>query len=122
MQQKQIQARIQSSYIKRTQISSNWKHEHAARFRCEMLDEHEAEKAYTFLSNQLTDHEQENTYNKHILNTMLNIEETIIGLNMKHYAERWRNYEDIYMSYPESNFRQYLGNLLAIWLCSNSEI
>jgi len=53
--------------------------------KCEMMDEHEAEKAYTFLSSQLTDHEQENTYNKHILNTTLiklNIQETIIALNM----------------------------------------
>jgi hypothetical protein len=33
---------------------------------------------------------------------MLNIEETIIGLNMNHYAERWMNYEDIYDIYELS--------------------
>ena len=39
--------------------------------KCELIDEHQAEKAYTYLSSQLTDHEQDNTNNKHILNTLL---------------------------------------------------
>jgi hypothetical protein len=67
--------------------------------KSEIIDEHEAEKSYIFLSNQLIEYEQDNTHNKYILNTMiikLNVEETIIGLNMKRYVERWRNYEDVY--------------------------
>lgn len=58
--------------------------------KCKLIDEHETEKAYTYLSNQLTDHEQDNTNNKHILNTpliKLNIEETVICVNMKRYVE-----------------------------------
>ena len=64
--------------------------------KCDQIDNHDAEKAYTFLSAQLNDNSKimfiKNVINMYIIK--LNFKETVVNINIKPYVERWSNYED----------------------------